>query len=198
MTILFLCGSYLLCSLPLRQAILWTQEWYRSKQPVDLQTKTEPIYFSLRGLIYTLTAVWDVVKGPLILLWADDLFFDTQITLLAALVIMIGHGWSCFQKFKINPHLFKVIWGVSGFFNPLFWGAYPLVFGILSLVLNSFYVAHLTTLFVGILAVAIFSLSLDLLPVIVGYFVITLFVYRPFLFGKSDSFWSLKKSFLNR
>lgn len=133
---LFLIFVYLLGSFPTGYLI---GRWSKNKNVLEIgwrKTSGSNVYRNIGKWQGTVTGLLDLGKGYLAVWLARYLGFGPEIHILAGVLTVLGHNWSCFLKFAGGRGIATFI-GVSLALSPKILGLSIISFGFFALILNT-------------------------------------------------------------
>ena len=133
---LFLIFAYLLGSFPTGYLI---SRWSKGKNVLEIgwrKTSGSNVYRNVGKWQGAATGLLDLGKGYLVVWLARYLGFAPEIHILAGVLAILGHNWSCFLKFAGGRGIATFI-GVSLALSPKILGLAMVSFGFFTLILNT-------------------------------------------------------------
>lgn len=169
---LYFSGLISLTLFPTQSALLWL---YDKSKDIQHKLDVDPSYlrFSRFPLLYALIIGLQLLKGYLIPLATDYLFFYNDIYLLISIIATFSfHLFSPFNGFRKQPYGFLVLVGI-GLFIDIKIGLFLLIVScLLSLLTNSFVMGTLITLFLSLFFVWSFQFPIIYLVSLLACFCI--------------------------
>jgi glycerol-3-phosphate acyltransferase PlsY len=189
-TLFYLIFSYLLGSIPFGFIFTFL---FAKKNILEIgwrKTSGSNVFKNVGFLPGILTGILDLLKGFFAVYFAQKLGFSNQIQILAGILAIIGHNWSCFLKFAGGRGIGTFI-GAGLAFEPKILGLSLLPFFLLAIIWN----ASIGTI--------LFLISAIFLSLYFGHFwsfgIFTLFSLIPIFIKRLSPIKELKRElFFNR
>ncbi len=134
---LYYIGVILLSGVPFEKLLPWLFALLKEVRANQERPKS-PVYVSWDTPLFFLVQLCNFAKGFLPVYYAYSVMENDYVVIAVIPLILILHNWNPFNRFRNRRKFGIPLWGI---YTALFWPSifiFPLLYALLSIVLNSF------------------------------------------------------------